>query len=52
MARRDRHQRQIFVQRRLSKAVDRLIAARTPAGKAQAAKWARLWQKVAGKLRF
>ncbi|MFM0052809.1 hypothetical protein [Caballeronia grimmiae] len=50
--RHSKNQRRMYAQRRASKAVERLVSAKTSAAKAQAAKWARLWEKVAGMLRF
>jgi hypothetical protein len=50
--RRSKNQRRMYAQRRASKAVERLLSAKTSAAKVQAAKWARLWEKVAGMLRF
>lgn len=44
---RDKHQRIAYAWRRLSKAVDRAVIAKTELDKNQAKKWAKLWAKAA-----
>lgn len=46
--RRDKHQRQAYALRRLSKAVDRTITAKSDQLKVTARRWAELWAKAAG----
>ena len=45
--RRDKHQRQAYALRRLSKAVDRAIVATSKEEKARAKKWTEAWNRAA-----
>jgi hypothetical protein len=47
---RDNHQRKAYAARRASRAVDRLIRAKSDQEKAQARIWANLWGVAAGYL--
>jgi len=46
--RRDKHQRQAYAMRRMSRAVDRAILTGDPIRKANAARWAAVWRRRAG----
>jgi hypothetical protein len=46
--RRDKDERTAYALRRLSKAVDRAITAKSDQAKASARRWAELWAKAAG----
>lgn len=50
MKRRDKHQRKAYAARRASRAIDRLIRAKSAQEKAQACIWANLWGVAAGYL--